>query len=290
MQTIPEYICANLDTGQSIHFAPDTWFWVTAISGEDGLDVSISESQSAGQIGKSINGRAVGSRSVTVTGDIVGDYDASERLLKRLIQAGAPLRWTKILGTERWYLDGEAQRLPEVDGEPGLLHFQFKFKAPYPYWRTEETVTTMLGGLDSTWFPTPVSTAGSWYISQYRQSLYTTVVNTGNQETAFTLHLRASARVLNPMLWHNGTRTFIRLNKEMLPGERAVISTEEDKLGCTYYGADGSEQDGFRWMDYDTDWWMTLAPGDNVLRLTAEEGRENLTVTITAPKGVASNV
>ena len=134
------------------------------------------------------------------------------------------------------------------------------------------------------------STAGSWYISQYRQSLYTTVVNTGNQETAFTLDLRATARVLNPMLWHNGTRTFIRLNKEMLPGERAVISTEEDKLGCTYYGADGSEQDGFRWMDYDTDWWMTLAPGDNVLRLTAEEGRENLTVTITAPKGVASNV
>lgn len=102
MQTIPEYICANLDTGQSIHFAPDTWFWVTSISGEDGLDVSISESQSAGQIGKTINGRAVGSRSVTVTGDIVGDYDASERLLKRLIQAGAPLRWTKILGAERY--------------------------------------------------------------------------------------------------------------------------------------------------------------------------------------------
>ena len=49
-------------------------------------------------------------------------------------------------------------------------------------------------------------------------------------------------------------------------------------------------QDGFRWMDYNTDWWMTLAPGDNVLRLTADEGRENMTVTITAPKGVASNV
>lgn len=290
MQTIPEYICANLDTGQSIHFAPDTWFWVTDISGEDGLDVSFGESQSAGQIGKTINGRSVGSKSVTVTGDIVGDYDASERLLKRLIQVGVPLRWTKILGTERWFLDGEAQRLPEVDGEPGLLHFQFKLKCPYPYWRTEETVATMLGGLDSTWFPTPVSTAGPWYISQYRQSLYTTVINTGNQETAFTLDLRASARVLNPMLWHNGTRTFVRLNKEMLPGERAVISTTEDARGCTYYAADGTAQDGFRWMDIDTDWWLTLTPGENVLRLTADDGRESLTVTLTAPKGVASNV
>ena len=42
--------------------------------------------------------------------------------------------------------------------------------------------------------------------------------------------------------------------------------------------------------DYDSDLWMTLDPGDNVLRLTADEGRENLTATVTAPKGVAAGV
>ena len=46
----------------------------------------------------------------------------------------------------------------------------------------------------------------------------------------------------------------------------------------------------FRWLDYDSDLWMTLDPGDNVLRLTADEGRENLTATVTAPKGVAAGV
>ena len=148
----------------------------------------------------------------------------------------------------------------------------------------------MLGGLQPTWFPTPVSTAGSWYISQYKQDLYTTVTNTGNTETDFTLTLQARAKVLNPMLWHNGKRTFIRLNKEMQAGDRAVISTAENNRGCTYYAADGTAQDGFRWMDIDTDWWMTLSPGDNVLRMTADEGRENMTATITAPKGVASGV
>ena len=35
---------------------------------------------------------------------------------------------------------------------------------------------------------------------------------------------------------------------------------------------------------------LTLDPGDNVLRLTADEGRENLTATVTAPKGVAAGV
>ena len=43
-------------------------------------------------------------------------------------------------------------------------------------------------------------------------------------------------------------------------------------------------------MDINTDWWMTLSPGDNVIRLTADEGRENLTASISAPKGVASSV
>lgn len=290
MQTIPEYICANLASRQSIHFSPTSNFWVIAISGENGLDISFNESQATGQTGKTITGRSIGSKSITITGDIVGDYDANERLLNRLIVPMAPLRWTKILGTERWYLDGEAQRLPDIDGEPGLLHFQFKLKCAYPYWRTAETLTTMLGGLQSTWFPTPVSTAGRWYISRYKQDLYTTVNNTGNTETDFTLNLTAKARVLTPMLWHNGTRTFIRLNKEMLAGERAVISTAENNRTCTYYAADGTSQDGFRFMDADTDWWMTLSPGANVLRLTAEEGRENLTATITAPKGVASGV
>lgn len=290
MQTIPEYLCTNMDTQQSIYFSPASDFWVTSISGENGLDISFKESQATGQIGKTINTRSVGSKSITVTGDILGDYDANERLINRLIVPGVPIRWTKILGAERWYLDGEAQRLPEVDGEPGLLHFQFKLKCPYPYWRTEESLTTMLGGLQPTWFPTPVSTAGSWYISQYKQDLYTTVTNTGNTETDFTLTLQARAKVLNPMLWHNGKRTFIRLNKEMQAGDRAVISTAENNRGCTYYAADGTAQDGFRWMDIDTDWWMTLSPGDNILRLTADDGRENMTATITAPKGVASGV
>lgn len=290
MQTIPEYICTNLDTGQSIHFAPTEDFWITSISGENGLDISFSESQSTGQIGTTINGRSVGSKSITVTGDIIKDYDANERLINRIIVVGASLRWTKILGNERWFLDCEAQRLPEVDGEPGLLHFQFRLKCAYPYWRTEETVSTLLGGLQLTWFPTPVSTAGAWYISRYKQDLYTTVTNTGNTETDFKVQLTAMARVLNPMLWHNGKRTFIRLNKEMQAGDRAVISTAESDRGCTYYAADGTEQDGFRFMDINTDWWMTLSPGDNVIRLTADEGRENLTASISAPKGVASSV
>lgn len=289
MRTVPVHLYIAAD-GRQIRFAVDSDFWLTDVSGEDGLDLDISEQQSSGQTGTTVTGTAVGAKPITLTGAIRRDLDANERLLKQLLTPGSTGRWTKITAAGVWYLDVLTKHSPDVSGGEHLLNFQFSLYAAYPYWRTEETLTTMLGGLQPTWFPTPVSTTGSWYISQYKRDLYTTVTNTGNTETDFTLNLAAAARVLNPMLWHNGTRTFIRLNKEMLAGERAVISTAENNRTCTYYAADGSSQDGFRFMDADTDWWMTLSPGDNVLRLTADEGRENLTATITAPKGVASGV
>ena len=288
-RTVPVYAFQAAD-GSTIRFAVNSDFWITNLTGDDGLDVEMTEQQSTGQTGKTITGQSVGSRAITVTGSILRDLDANEALLKRLIRPESAARWLKTVGRTTWYLDVLPSHTPDVSGGAHLLNFQFKLKAAYPYWRTVETAATMLGGLESAWFPTPVSTAGTWSISRYKRDLYTPVVNSGSTETGFTLRLTATARVKNPMLWHNGQRSFIRLNKEMLPGEAAVIYTLEGERGCTYRQSDGTEVNGFRWLDYDSDLWMTLAPGANVLRLTADEGRENLTVTIHAPKGVAAGV
>ena len=288
-RTVPVYAFQAAD-GSTIRFAVNSDFWITNLTGDDGLDVEMTEQQSTGQTGKTITGQSVGSRAITVTGSILRDLDANEALLKRLIRPESAARWLKTVGRTTWYLDVLPSHTPDVSGGAHLLNFQFKLKAAYPYWRTVETAATMLGGLESAWFPTPVSTAGTWYISRYKRDLYTPVINSGSTETGFTLRLTATARVKNPMLWHNGQRSFIRLNKEMLPGEAAVIYTLEGERGCTYRQSDGTEVNGFRWLDYDSDLWMTLAPGANVLRLTADEGRENLTVTIHAPKGVAAGV
>ena len=229
-RTVPVYAFQAAD-GRTIRFAVNSDFWITNLTGDDGLDVEMTEQQSTGQTGKTITGQSVGSRSLTVTGSILRDLDANEALLKRLIRPESAARWLKTVGRTTWYLDVLPSHTPDVSGGAHLLNFQFKLKAAYPYWRTVETAATMLGGLESAWFPTPVSTAGTWYISRYKRDLYTPVVNSGSTETGFTLRLTATARVKNPMLWHNGQRSFIRLNKEMLPGEAAVISTLEGERG-----------------------------------------------------------
>ena len=290
MRTVPVYFYIDAETGKQIRFAVDSDFWLTNLTGDDGMDLGITETQSTGQIGTTVIGTSVGSRSITATGAILKNLDANEKVMKQLLSPGAEGRWVKQVGQDRWYLETIVKRSPDISGGENRLNFQFSLHAAYSYWRTEEQLNTLLGGLEATWFPTPVSTAGSWYISRYKQDLYTTVRNTGNTQTGFSLILVASARVVNPMIWNNGTRTFIKLNKELESGDRAVISTQESSRGCTLQHGDGTQEDGFRYMDVDTDWWMTLEPGDNVLRLTADSGRENLTVTIAAPKGVASNV
>lgn len=278
------------ESGQRIRLAADSNFWITNLSGDDGLDITLTEQQSTGQIGKSLIGQSVGARTITVTGAIVRDLAASEALLRRIIRPMEAGRWIKTVDGENWYLDVVPQHTPDISGGPNVLNYQFKLRAFYPYWRTVGTDKTLLGGIEATWFPTPVSTAGSFAISRYKQGLYTPVINSGNMETAFVLDLRAAARCKNPMLWHNGRRSYIKLCREMLPGERAVISTQDGERGCTYYAADGTAQNGFYLLDMDSDLWMCLDPGENVLRLTADEGRENLTAIIAAPKGVASNV
>ena len=283
-RTVPVYTYQAAD-GRSLRFAADSDFWITDMSGDDGLDIETKTSQSYGQTGKTITNQSVGERSVTVTGAILRDLDTNEALLKKLVRPLTAGRWYKTVGSTVWYLDVLPAQTPIVSGGANLLNFQFKLKAAFPYWRTEDTARLLLGGMEPAWFPTPVSTAGTFAISRYKHNMYTNFVNDGNAETAFTLYLQAAAKVKNPMLWNNGTRTFIRLNTTMQAHERAVICTADGNRGCRYYTADGAEDNGFRLLDIDSDLWMMLTPGDNVLRMTADEGNENLTAIVTAPRG-----
>lgn len=80
-RTVPVYTYQAAD-GRSLRFAADSDFWITDMSGDDGLDIETKTSQSYGQTGKTITNQSVGERSVTVTGAILRDLDANEALLK----------------------------------------------------------------------------------------------------------------------------------------------------------------------------------------------------------------
>ena len=88
-RTVPVYAFQAAD-GSTIRFAVDSDLWITNLTGDDGLDVEMTEQQSTGQTGKTITGQSVGSRNLTVTGSILRDLDANEALLKQLIRPRQP--------------------------------------------------------------------------------------------------------------------------------------------------------------------------------------------------------
>lgn len=134
-------------------FAADSDFWITDMSGDDGLDIETKTSQSYGQTGKTITNQSVGERSITVTGAILRDLDVNEALLKKLVRPLTAGRWCKTVGSTVWYLDVVPAQTPIVSGGANLLNFQFKLKAAFPYWRTEDTARMLLGGMEPAWVP-----------------------------------------------------------------------------------------------------------------------------------------
>lgn len=282
---IYHYLCG----GKTVEFSPRGDIWITDIN-DDGMDVSFCETASAGQKGTTNNGASVGSRDITINGAILRDLEANERLLKAAVRPLAPARLTKTVNGVGWYLDGAAARTPDIVQQQGYLPFQFKFRAFFPFWRTLERQDTLLGGLASAWFPTPVSTAGTFRISTTKKSLYTAVFNDGNTDAEFQLTFSASARVVDPTVYHMGTGRYLRLNMTLAAGEKAVVRTITGSRGCTVYDSTGTSYNGFRYLDIGSDLAMVLLPGENLLRLTAAEGRDNLTCRLSAPKGVASSV
>lgn len=57
----------------------DSDFWITDMSGDDGLDIETKTSQSYGQTGKTITNQSVGERSITVTGAILRTWTSTRR-------------------------------------------------------------------------------------------------------------------------------------------------------------------------------------------------------------------
>lgn len=286
-QNVPIYV---FESGtRKIRFAPDADYWITGIEGGDGYDLQVAESQAFGQIGASQNSVSMGSRDITITGVILDNLDTNEILLTRTVRPLAEGRLYKTAGGTTWYLDGVVSRAPIVEDTQGQLPFQFKLHCFYPLWRTAENAVTPLICLNSTWFPTPISTDGTFAISESTDSAIVAAQNNGNMDAEITVQISAFGAASNLVIYNYNTQTFLHLMKDFAAGEKAVISTVSGQRGCRLYDANGMQSNGFRYMTIDSDWNMILSPGENLLGLTATSGRENLDVRVIAPKGVSSS-
>ena len=275
--------------GNSVTFCRDGPLWLTDIAGTSGTTVSISEAQGAGQIGSTISDQSVQPRDITFTGAVIAETELNRRGMLSCILPGVTGRLTVLQNGESWYIDGAPKSTPEFSDGATVQDFQFTLHCPYPYWRSAEGGSTQIAGLTPL-FKFPFNTGGKWWISQYSQSLFATVTNHGSVPLEFDILLTAATKVKNPEIYHVERGTSIKINRIMAAGETFAISTVYGRKGATLTLADGTKENGFRYLDVTSDLNMQLDPGENTIRYDAENNREGLRVTIDAPKGVVPGV
>lgn len=275
--------------GKTLLFSALSPLWITGASGLSEIAVDASETQGTGQVGTTRTALTVKPRDVTLNCAVLRDVEENRAYILSCIVPAIPCRLSATQNGETWYLDGDVTETPAFTDGKAMQEFQFSMHFPFPYWRSSETHNTQLAGLTALLrFPRRIT--GTWKISSYTASLDTIIENTGSVATEIDLELVAVTEVQTPEVRHIESGGFIRLNKTMAAGERAVISTVYGRKGITYYSADGTAQNGFRFLDVLSDLNLQLLAGTNTLRVTAVKNREGLRCTVSAPKGVKAGV
>lgn len=272
-----------------ILFSEDSDFWITDINGLSANEISISEAQGVGQIGSTLSAQSIKPKDLTVSGVLFGNLIANRRALLSTILPGVAARFVITDNAESWYLEGVPLRTPLIEETAVQQAFQFVFHAPYPYWRSTEDGSAQIAGLIQL-FRFPCSLADSWYISKYSESLFTVVENEGAIPTEFDVVFTAYTEVTDPEIYHVERGKYIKINKVMAAGETITVSTAYGRKGVTLRLADGTQINGFKYLDVGSDLNMQMDPGANTIRSDAANNREGMRIQIIMPKGVVPGI
>lgn len=273
----------------SIRFAFDSDFWITDVTGLSGLDVTLSESQSSGQTGATLTNQSVQPRTATFDGAIFEPLDVNRQ---KLIDVVAPMENAtlyKIEDGETLYLDVYPERTPEITPGEGEQDFQMRLRAPYPYWRSVKTLSSMVAGLIAM-FEFPFYTGGEWWISKFSDDFFTTIENKGNVPIYPTIVFAARAELSRPELLHIESGKALLFKNTMLAGERMIVTTLYGQQGVVHIDRYGKVTNGFRYLKTGSDLSMALLPGENTLRADAATNRQGLSVTFQHSEGEKSGV
>ena len=113
----------------------------------------------------------------------------------------------------------------------------------------------------------------------YREpSLIVNIYNTGDVACGMKIQFKALATVVNPSLFNVNTREYFKINKTMEAGEIITVTTHFQNKRVEL-NKNGVVSNAFNWIDLNST-FLQLEPGDNFFRYDADEGIDNLEVSI----------
>lgn len=280
-----EKVIYENDRGQRVEIAYSFPYFYVDLEGKDGLDATIHKTKSPFQDGYSVEGESLEDRPLRLLGSIKGSSkDEIVRYRTKLLQVFNP----KIKGTLQYeYGDVKKRIRVQVEKAPSFNKKNRSFKyhdflvdliAPNPYWQdlveTKAEITLWRGS-----FEFPLELVEEGIELGYREpSLIVNVLNKGDVAAGMRIKFKALATVVNPSLFNVNTREFFEVNRTMEAGEIITVTTHFQNKRVEL-NKNGVFSNAFNWIDFQST-FLQLDPGDNLFRYDADEGLDNLEVSI----------
>lgn len=146
-----------------------------------------------------------------------------------------------------------------------------------PHFKGKEVKTQIAIWSPSFHFPLTFRDSGE--IVGYREpSLIVNIFNESDVETPIRIEFAAKGNLINPSVMNVNTREYIKIDKNMVDGEKIIITTgfANKKVTREYQGITSN---AFNSITLNST-FLHLYPGDNLIKYNADEGLDNLEVNI----------
>lgn len=251
----------------SVEFSLESRVVIEKITSLTQQNVQFDTTKSNRKIGEKMEHQKVQPKTLAVRGTIMGESDAVREQMMHVI---APLVPSKLIIDDTYELSVYVKNSPDIERYPSNARFSFSLYAPHPYWQTKDkTQTTLIGlrGLFS--FPWNISDPNPFKFSEYVETGYVTVRNDGEAPAWWTVTMLALDEVTRPRIYNMETGEYVKILKVMEEGEQITISTEGEELTVTITAPDGTETDGFQYLDLNSVPFK-LQVGENYIKTDAE--------------------
>jgi len=280
-----EKIIYENDRGQKVEIAYSFPYFLQSLIGVDGTNAEITKIKGVGQDGTTITNVNLSDRNLQILGSIKGE--TKEEIAKyraKLLQVFNP----KIKGWLQYeYGDIKRRIRCQVENAPVFSKQNKSFKyqdflidliAPNPYWQDINTTKEEIAIWRNV-FEFPLELLEEGIELGYREpSLIVNVFNKGDVPCGMKIQFKALATVVNPSLFNVNNREYFKINKTMEAGEVITVTTHFQNKRVEL-NKNGVVSNAFNWIDLNST-FLQLEPGDNLFRYDADEGIDNLEVSI----------
>ena len=172
------------------------------------------------------------------------------------------------------------KRSPYVTREKGSRNkrtFSTILYCRLPYWQSITPSPCLIGGYTPS-FRFPVTYAKPHRFGTRSPFAFVNALNPGDFQAAFSAIFSTAITTKNPALLNCVTGAKLRLITDLVADEQLKVYRDSDGLHVEKVSA-GKAEDVFACLDDDSSLFY-LEPGDNLLKIDADDGAENLQCSV----------